>query len=606
MGWLVLAAVLLVEAVVVAAAFDATPHNGGDNAAYLTLAHSLVERGAYLELWDPGEPLHTKYPPGFPLVLAGLMVLGARTWAAFKVVPAVAALVSVGMTFLLARQRVGVGLAAGVALLLGLSGSVVYHASLILSDLPFLALTLLALAAFDRADRDVEADGTGERWFRLGAVVAIAAYFTRSAGLPLIVAVLGWLALRRMWRRLGLFSVAFGLPALVWLLRARGVATAGGGEYVSEFWLVDPYQPALGTVGLGGLMGRVVENLRFYVTDVVPQGMAGLDGPSAGVVGIALCALALVGWGGRMVGWRSGGNGAGAAELFFPLYAGLILLWPEVWSGDRFALPLLPLILLYAVEGVSMAFGAFLGGEAEPEAVGPGPEAPGEPVGAPAPAEAFPPGVAGPPRLAVVVLALAGAGLLIPQLRGVLEHRAVAEGCAGVTAELGPFSCYGPGWTEFAAAAHWSGANLPEGSAVFSRKPRIFYLLSGRPSLTFPYSPDPAAFYGLAGEAGITHVLVDRVDVQSSRFVIPVVTTEMSRFCEAMGWTASQGGQTGLLGILVRSGGAAAEPGAEPGAEPETGPLGFSVCGPDRMQLEARPWPDYSSSNAIPLLSPDS
>jgi hypothetical protein len=205
-----------------------------------------------------------------------------------------------------------------------------------------------------------------------------------------------------------------------------------------------------------------------------------------------------------------------------------------------------------------------------------------------------------------MVLALAGAGLLVPQLRGVLEHRAVAEGCAGVTAELGPFSCYGPGWTEFAAAAHWSGANLPEGSAVFSRKPRIFYLLSGRPSLTFPYSPDPAAFYGLAGEAGITHVLVDRVDVQSSRFVIPVVTTEMSRFCEAMGWTASQGGQTGLLGILVRSGGAAAEPGAEPGAEPETGPLGFSVCGPDRMQLEARPWPDYSSSNAIPLLSPDS
>jgi hypothetical protein len=584
MGWLVLAAVLLVEAVAVAAAFDATPHNGGDNAGYLTLAHSLVDRGAYLELWDPGEPPHTKYPPGFALVLAGLMVLGARTWAAFKLVPAAAALVAVGMTFLLARQRVGVGLAAGVALLLGLSTSVVYHSSLVLSDLPFLALTLLALAAFDRADRDVEADRTGERWFRLGAVVAIAAYFTRSAGLPLIVAVLGWLALRRMWRRLGLFTVVFGLPALVWLFRARGVATAGGGEYVSEFWLVDPYQPALGTVGLGGLVGRVVENLRFYVTDAIPQGMAGLDGPSAGVVGIALCALALMGWLGRMVGWHGRGRGAGAgsgpgaAELFFPLYAGLIMLWPEVWSGDRFALPLLPLILLYAVEGVSMAFGTFMSGEAPPL------------------------GVVGPPRLAMVVLGLAGAGLLMPQLRGVMEHRAVAEGCAGVAAELGPFSCYGPGWTEFAAAAHWSGANLPEGSAVFSRKPRIFYLLSGRPSLTFPYSPDPADFYGLAGEAGITHVLVDRVDVQSSRFVIPVVTTEMSRFCEAMGWTASQGGQTGLLGILVRSGVA----GTDPGVEPETGPMGFSVCGPDRMQPEARPWPDYSSSNSIPLLSPDS
>ena len=42
-----------------------------------------------------------------------------------------------------------------------------------------------------------------------------------------------------------------------------------------------------------------------------------------------------------------------------------------------------------------------------------------------------------------------------------------------------------PSWErKFAAAAHWAGSDLPEGAAVFSRKPRIFYLLSGRPSLT--------------------------------------------------------------------------------------------------------------------------
>ena len=67
--------VLAVQAVVLFAVFDPTPHNGGDNAGYITLAHSLVDRGAYLELWDPEEPPHTKYPPGFPLVLAVMMAL---------------------------------------------------------------------------------------------------------------------------------------------------------------------------------------------------------------------------------------------------------------------------------------------------------------------------------------------------------------------------------------------------------------------------------------------------------------------------------------------------------------------------------------------------
>ena len=78
LGWVVLGVVLAVQAVVLVVVFDPTPHNGGDNAGYLALAHSLVDRGAYLELWDPGEPPHTKYPPGFPVILAVMMALGRR------------------------------------------------------------------------------------------------------------------------------------------------------------------------------------------------------------------------------------------------------------------------------------------------------------------------------------------------------------------------------------------------------------------------------------------------------------------------------------------------------------------------------------------------
>ena len=41
--WLPLGVALFISGVVVAAAFNPAPHNGGDNAAYVTLAFSLAE-----------------------------------------------------------------------------------------------------------------------------------------------------------------------------------------------------------------------------------------------------------------------------------------------------------------------------------------------------------------------------------------------------------------------------------------------------------------------------------------------------------------------------------------------------------------------------------
>ena len=73
--WAALALLLVAEAAVLFLAFSSTPHNGGDNAGYVALAHSLLTRGEYLELWDPAAPPHTKYPPVFPLILAGFIAL---------------------------------------------------------------------------------------------------------------------------------------------------------------------------------------------------------------------------------------------------------------------------------------------------------------------------------------------------------------------------------------------------------------------------------------------------------------------------------------------------------------------------------------------------
>ena len=50
------AVVVVVHAMLALGAFNPAPHSGGDNASYITLAHSLLTTHTYTELWDPADP----------------------------------------------------------------------------------------------------------------------------------------------------------------------------------------------------------------------------------------------------------------------------------------------------------------------------------------------------------------------------------------------------------------------------------------------------------------------------------------------------------------------------------------------------------------------
>lgn len=554
---LLLALLLLVQAGLMVAAFTPVPHTGGDNAGYLGLAYSLVERGAYLDLYLPGEPAHVKYPPVFPGLLGLVHLLGVKTWVGFKAVAAGSTALAVGFAFLWARARRGRGFALGVAGLTAVSSAVLYHSHWILSDPTFLAFTLAALWTLERS----EAPGArGERaasdpapgWAVAGCAAAVLAYFTRSAGLPLVVAVAAWLSLRRRWRGLLAFGGVFLLSAGAWWLRNREVSREGA--YLSEFWLVNPYQPELGRAGPGEILSRVGENLVGYVTAHIPGGITGLGAPAAAVLGVALVLLA--GW-----GWvRRVRERVGVAELFLPLYGGLLLLWPVVWSGDRFALPLFPLLFFYA--GVALADG--VGRWSRDVAVA---------------------------GLAVGVLVLGG-----PAVQSWTGSVRSASSCMSRARADGPWACAGPGMMEFAAAAGWGGANLPEASVVISRKPRFFYLLSGMKSEMYPLSRDADAFLERARELGAGYLVFDYLDGLSGHYLVPVLRSRPGAFCPLRGFEDVAGAGTQLLGVF-------------PAAGPEDRPTGGAgegirlvPCPDGLVRADPASGPSYASS-VVPLFS---
>lgn len=521
-----LALLLVIQGVLVWYVFTPGTHPGGDNAAYVALADALAEGDGYVERWEPGAPDHTKYPPVFPALLAVLALLGAERWVTFKLVSAVSAVVVVGATYLWGRKRVPEGLAAVAALATGMSYTLLFHSRYILSDVLFLAFTMVAVWLLQPTRDDVCEVGSARSEgpknspagiFAFALLAVLLAYFTRSAGLPLVLALFGGLLVARAWRRLGGSLALIGVLAGVWGRRTG----SDQGDYGAEFLLVNPYEPALGQIDAAGMLSRMSANASGYLTQHLPASVAG---PSYAewVVPLVLLTvgLAAVGWA-RAV-WPSEDRRPGVAELFVPLYLGVVLVWPEVWSGDRFALPLVPFLLVYAFEALRWGARSIAGSDATSTAG----------------------------RAAYATPTLLAVAILFSAAPGVSTLARDADNCARGIVRENAWTCSGAGTLELVQAARWSGAFLPENAVVLSRKPRIFHVESGVPSRTYPFLDDPQALFREADQVGARYVLLDRVSTQGMRFVGGALLAQPQRFCQVRSFSVVEGGSTELLGIL--------------------------------------------------------
>ena len=499
--WTGLAFALGVHVVLALSTSTSRVYNGGDNAGYLSLANSLVEHGAYKELWHPGEPDHTTSPPLYPAFLAAMILAGATTWGAFKASSIALTALATAFCFLWARRLRGDRAGVVVAVLFGASYAVLFAAQWILSDPLFLVATMgcLWLLAPGKAAEPKP------RWeLAVALALAVVAYFARSAGVPLIVAAGLWLAIGRRWKELGVFAAALVVPVFLW-------GRASAGDYASEFWLINPYAPELGRAGLWDLVVRAATNAWRYASDYVPNGLAGSLGGGAAVVGIALTVATLAEW------LRRVRSGPGVAELFLVLYCGLLAAWPAEFGYERLALPILPVVLLYTYASVARLTKFWVDRRPLPQPAAPG-----------AVRENRWRRLAGAAALAATVAI--PAGLSWDQLR----DRSL--GCAQAIV-----TCYPDSYRAFHVMALWAGDHLPEGSVVYSRKPRLFYAFSGLQSVAYqglrsvvyPFATDGSGFMAIADSLGIGYVTSRRTAWGGSeaRYVDSVVAAHPERFC---------------------------------------------------------------------------
>jgi hypothetical protein len=149
------------------------------------------------------------------------------------------------------------------------------------------------------------------------------------------------------------------------------------------------------------------------------------------------------------IGFRRGLAKFGPLESWAVFAAVVVLAWPNVWSGERFLLPFLPLVVIFLLSGLD-----WLG-----DRLGWRPLVP----------------------VFVALLVLANAVQMVS-----LTRKAVSDNLGYLRGDH--YSGYPEDWRSYFQSIDWVKANTSEDAVIMARKPEFVYLLSGRRSFCYPFS----------------------------------------------------------------------------------------------------------------------
>ena len=331
--------------------FDAKLSLSGDNAEFITLSRSLASGQGLSSVNLPEPQMATKFPPVFPLMLAPVAAfyqnplsegqsLGGPEFVTMKWLVVATFAIAAAFLFLLVRDLID-STHAGVTTVIAVSNALtVSFSHQIMSEVPYMMWSLLALWLLNRGLERPE--WRDNHWLWAGVAAMIVAYYTRSAGICLITAVILFLAIQRDWRRMMIVGGVCFAAMLPWAIRN---AMVGGSIYYKWLFMINPYRPNLGYLTPLGVSQRVMWHLEIYLMEYLPKGVLWVLPKSSYLfeaVALLIAALAILT---PILCIR--GRRHLLILIYTVIFTGMLALWP--WTGTRFIVPLMPLFWFFTV-----------------------------------------------------------------------------------------------------------------------------------------------------------------------------------------------------------------------------------------------------------------
>lgn len=398
-----------------------------DDATYVLLARSLRD-GGFNSIHLVGAPIHTKYPPMFPALLAVVSTIAGESIDAFVAMNIALSVAALALIFAITRRLLPPPVALG-ALAMGATSPFLQGTSgTVMSEPAFLALIALTVWMLSRVPMTM-------RNIVLACACAALATLTRTIGATLILAVLAFLVLERRWRSAAVYGglLALVLVAVSLWLRSRAMPELAADYLTDAFTRGNQASPNL----IANIGGRVAANAPQYAGML----LWGLSFPTIGgtivdnLLWLVITCVALTA--GLLLLWRRWR----IVPLFALIYGALILAWP--WAIGRFLIPLLPLLAVAFLAGLHALFNGW-----------------------------------GSRAASGVVIAIA-AIISITGLTRTASRIAVRSQCDRRQAMQSP-SCFNADQLAFFAAARYVGEHSPPSAIVMSANEGTFFYLAQR------------------------------------------------------------------------------------------------------------------------------
>lgn len=461
--------------------FDKKPDLNGDNAFYYVLGKALSHGEGYVNIANINKSPDNHYPPGYPFILSVFMHI-SDSFVFLKLLNGFFLLVNLLLFFFLFYKiSENPRISFITTFFLAINSHLLLYGTMLMSELSFTLFSFLCIILVLNTDFDKNIFRKPNLYLIL--VTLIASYYIRATGLALFGGLLLFLILKKNWKPAVFIFGGFVAGALPWILRGQRL---GGSSYLKPLVMINPYRPELGNAHLVDYFNRFFDNLTRYITREIPSVLFPfktvnyLNKVSFPEWFIGMLLLGLMIYGLYVTRKK---------VLFIICYLagtfGILLLWPEVWRGVRFVLPVAPILLFAVLSGAYALINTLFKSLNLKLKINP---------------------------LLFGILAVA----FMPSVKSL--HRKASND-------------YPANWKNyFQIARYFKKENLSD-AVVACRKPMLFYLQSGTYTTNYLYSKDPQEILDNLIKGKVSYVVLDNLGYrQTYEYLYPAINKNQNKF----------------------------------------------------------------------------
>lgn len=328
--------------------FDSKISLGGDNASYYILGNSIADGEGYKNIHNKSKSEHFHFPPGYPVIIATTIKTISNRISVIKITNGLFFIGSICLLFYLIISITNNNFIAWISSLIVLFNfHLLQYSTIMMSEIPFTFFSILSLFLFIKIDFEKPIFKNYKFLLFLGCLVF--SFYIRTIGIALLFSFTLILIIQKKWKHSLVTILSFMILYLPWLLRNR----SSHNSYASQLSFKNPYQPELGTINLQDILERIMINIHRYITKEIPSALThtneilyvNTSNTQEWIIGITCIAFIFLGLF-KLTKHRN------LVIIYIFSFFGILMLWPYVWYGTRFLLPLVPFLVFLFVYGI--------------------------------------------------------------------------------------------------------------------------------------------------------------------------------------------------------------------------------------------------------------